>query len=118
MTDVRSALRSELEARGLDVADDTVASRGQIYVKGDGDLAAGLFDFKSSAREAVDTMYQGHWSAGLPPRFAVLPAAATAEPDFEMLEQVRIGAVLYEVVGDVITFRDLDASLTALIGNL
>lgn len=43
MNDVRIALRRELLSRGLEVADDTVASRGELYVKGRADLAAGLF---------------------------------------------------------------------------
>lgn len=30
-----------------------------LYVVGDDDLARALFEFKSTAREACDTMYQG-----------------------------------------------------------
>jgi len=114
MADVRQALRRELESRGLAVADDTVASRNEIYVKGDGDLAAGLFEFKQTVREATDTMYQGHWTEGLPPRFAVLPADAASDPYYEMLEQMRIVPLLYEVAGENITFLELDAAVARL----
>lgn len=114
MNDVRRALRNELESRGLDVADDTVASRGEVYVKGAGDLAAGLFEFKSAVHEAIETMYQGHWTEGMPPRFAVLPAEAASDPSFELLEQMRILPLLYERVGDSISFPGLDAALESL----
>lgn len=111
MTDVRAALRHELESRGLVVADDTVASRGELYVKGSGDLASSLFEFKNSAAQATETMYQGNWTEGLPPRFAVLPAEAASEPMFELLEQMRIHPLLYEVTDDSVTFLDLDTAL-------
>jgi len=114
MTEVRQALRLELESLGFDVADDTVASRGEIYVKGEGDLAAGLFEFKRSAQEAIDTMYQGNWTEGLPPRFAVLPADATNDPSFELLEQMRVYPLLYENTGEGVGFLDLDAALARL----
>lgn len=116
MSDVRQALRSVLESRGLAVADDTVASRGEIYVEGAGDLAAGLFEFKRSASEAIDTMYQGNWTEGMPPRFAVLPAEATSDPSFELLEQMHIYPLLYEGAGDEVAFLDLDAALARLRG--
>lgn len=117
MDSVRHALRRELESRGLDVADDTVASRGEIYVKSEGDLAAGLFEFKRTAREAIDTMYQGHWIEGLPPRFAVLPAeAAAGDPSFELLEQMHITPLLYETAAEDVTFLGLDAVLQRLRG--
>lgn len=114
MTDVRAALRREFEDRGLDVADDTVAPRGEIYVKGNGDLAAGLFEFKRSVRDAIDTMYQGHWTEGLPPRFAVLPADAQNDPSFELLEQMHILPLLYRAAEDGVAFLDLDAALARL----
>lgn len=114
MTDIREALRSELEARGLDVASDTVAARGELYVRGDGDLAAAMFEFKPTVREAMDTMYQGHWTEGLPPRVAVLPADAASDPYFEVLEQARIVPLLYETTGDGVTFLDLDGTLERL----
>lgn len=115
MTDIRQALRRELEDRGLQVADDTFASRNELYVKGDGDLAAAMFEFKSTVQEATDTMYQGHWTEGLPPRFAVLPADSVNDPYFEMLEQMRIIPLLY-VIDDGITFPGLDEALTRLDG--
>lgn len=114
MSDVRSALRDELRSRGLDVADDTVASRGEIYVEGRGDLAAGLFAFRQSVTEAIETMYQGNWGEGMPPRFAVLPAAEMSDPSFEMLEQMRITPLLYEVDDGDVEFLDLDAALDTL----
>lgn len=114
MNDVRRALRRELESRGLDVADDTVASRGELYAKGEGDLASGLFEFKRSVREAIDTMYQGNWSEGLPPRFAVLPAEATDDPSFEILEQMRIYPLLYELAEEDVTFLGLETALERL----
>ena len=116
MNDVQLALRRELESRGLDVADDTVAPRGELYVKGGGDLAAGLFEFKRTVRETVDTLYQGHWTEGLPPRFAVLPADAANDPSFELLEQMQINPLLYETAEDGITFLELDAALERLRG--
>lgn len=114
MTNVQQALRRELGVRGLDVADDTVAARGVIYVKGYGDLAAGLFEFKETVVEAMETMYQGHWIDGLPPRFAVLPAAEAHDSSFELLEQARIIPLLYEVDGDAISFVDLDTAVARL----
>lgn len=114
MTDARQALRQELESRGLEVADDTVASRGELYVKGSGDLAAGLFEFKRTVPEATDTMYQGHWTEGLPPRFAVLPAEAADDPSFELLEQMHIIPLLYRDAEGRITFLELAAVLERL----
>ena len=114
MADVRSALRRELAARGFGVAEDTVASRGELYVEGGGDLAAGLFEFKGSVQEAIETMYQGHWTQGLPPRFAVLPTTAASDPSFELLEQMRIVPVLYEVSDENAMFVELDVALQQL----
>lgn len=114
MTDIRQVLRRELEDRGLQVADDTFASRNELYVKGDGDLAAALFEFKSSVQEATDTMYQGHWTEGLPPRFAVLPADSVNDPYFEMLGQMRIDPLLYEITADGVAFPGLDEALARL----
>ena len=108
VADVRDALRRELEARGLGVADDTIASRGEIYVKGAGDLAAGLFEFKRTVEEAIQTMYQGHWTEGLPPRFAVLPAEASDDPSFDLLKQMHIIPLLYEDAEGTISFVGLD----------
>lgn len=115
MLDVRTALRRELEVRGFDVADDTVSSRGEIYVKGSGDLAAALFEFKPDVPTALETMYQGHWTEGLPPRFAVLPAASQDDASFELLEQMRIIPLLYRDAADEnVAFVDLDAALGRL----
>lgn len=71
----RSALLRDLEGRGYSVASDTLALRNDLYVIGADALAAALFEFKSSVLEACDTMYQGHWLASLPRRFAVLPTS-------------------------------------------
>jgi hypothetical protein len=114
MDDVRSALRRELEARGFDVASDTIASRGELYIKGAVDLAAGLFEFKRTVNEALETMYQGHWTEGLPPRFAVLPAAAADDVAFELLGQMHVIPLLYEIAGESVTFVQLDAALERL----
>lgn len=94
-TVVRQALREALSSAGLVVQSDTLGARGELYVMGEDDLARALFEFHESAREAVDAMYQGSWTPGLPPRFAVLPAAARDESDFEMLEQMRVVPLLY-----------------------
>jgi hypothetical protein len=114
MHDVREALRCELKRRGFPTASDTLATRGEIYVAGPDDLAAALFEFKLTVHEATDTMYQGHWTADMPPRFAVLPADASNDPHFELLEQARITPLLYEVADDQVTFIDLDAALERL----
>lgn len=114
MNDVRDALRRQLEARGLDVADDTVATRGEIYVRGAGDLAAGLFEFKRTVREAIETMYQGHWTGSMPPRFAVLPADGSNDPDFELLEQTHIIPLLHEDAEGTVAFIELDEALSRL----
>lgn len=116
MNEVREALRAELAARGHEVSGDTYASRGELYVKGTGDLAAALFEFKPSAAEAAATMYQGNWTVGMPPRFAVLPAEAAEEPDFELLEQMHLIPLLYDDAAGVVAFRDLDAALARLRG--
>ncbi len=109
----RDALRRELSARGHEVASDTLGSRGELYIVGQDDLAAALFEFKSSAREACDTMYQGSWIEGLPPRFAVLPRESAEEPCFELLEQMRVIPLLYGNNGGGIEFDDLDGVLAS-----
>jgi AcrR family transcriptional regulator len=108
---VREALRSELESRGYSVASDTLGSRGELYISGATDLAEALFEFKRTAREAWDTMYQGSWVVGLPPRFAVLPRSAADESEFELLEQARIAPLLYGAEGETVVFDDLDRVL-------
>lgn len=112
--DPREALRHELEGLGLDVASDTLAARGELYVRAENDLAAAVFEFKPGVAEAIETMYQGRWVEGLPPRFAVLPASASAEPSFELLEQMRIEPLLYEEADGRIAFIDLEAALAKL----
>jgi hypothetical protein len=114
---VRDALRSELRARGLDVASDSHGLKLDLYVMGDGDLALALFEFKSSVHEACDTMYQGSWTAGLPPRFAVLPSSEAQAPELELLEQMRVGVVFFEVEGEGVGFPELEAVLTEHLGG-
>lgn len=116
MREIRQALRRELESRGFSVADDTVSSRDEIYVKGEGDLAAALFEFKPTVQVAMDTMYQGNWSEGLPPRFAVLPTDAFDDPYFEVLKQMRIIPLLYGADAEDVTFPGLDDALAHLGG--
>lgn len=111
IAEVRAALRAELVSRGCEPASDTLGMRPDLYIVGEGDLAAALFAFKGDVREAMDTMYQGSWVVGLPPRFAVLPASAADDPSFELLEQARIIPLLYVVDGETVTFRDLDRLL-------
>jgi len=97
---VRAALRERLVARGHVVESDTLGPRGGLYITGSGDLAAALFEFKNSAHEVVDTMYQGAW-------IDVPPASSTGEGAFELLEQMRIIRLLYVVDGDTVEFVDL-----------
>jgi len=111
MTEVRQALRAQLRTRGYDVASDSHGLRTEIYIMGDGDLARALFEFKATAAEAVDTMYQGSWVEGLPPRFAVMPSTESARPDVEMLEQVRVIPLYFTVTGTGVEFADLDLVL-------
>ena len=112
--DVSSALRSELESRGHSVGGDTVGLRGELYVRGDGDRAAALFEFKSTAEEACVTMYQGSWLPTLPPRFAVLPVAERDEPALDMLTQAGFSVLLYEWSGEAVTFLDVEAALAKI----
>lgn len=109
MQAVREALRDELTARGHAVGSDTRAVRGELYVMGDNDLAVALFEFKPSAREAFESMYQGAWVEGLPPRFAVMPSTAETDPEFELLEQVRIIPLLYSEADGQVRFHGLEA---------
>jgi hypothetical protein len=111
---VRRTLCLELEGRGHVVAGDTVALRGELYVRGDGDGVAALFEFKSSAEEAVETMYQGSWTADLPPRFAVLPVSQRDHFEVELLRQAGMKTLFYEVISGEVAFEDLDAALEIL----
>jgi hypothetical protein len=104
---VRRALRSELESRGYDVGGDTVGLRDDLYVRGSGDLAAALFEFKSTADEACATMYQGRWMSHLPPRFAVLPVSQRYEPALDMLTQSGLSVLFYEECEGSVVFSDL-----------
>jgi hypothetical protein len=106
---VRDALRANLRARGLETA--SAGLQGELYVLGEGDLARALFEFKPSAQDAMETMYQGSWSAGMPPRFAVLPSGKVDTSAMEMLEQMHVIPVLFEASPEGITFRDLDRLL-------
>ena len=108
---VRRTLCLELESRGYSVAGDTVALRGELYVRGQGDRAAALFEFKSSAEEAVETMYQGSWTADMPPRFAVLPVSQRDHVESELLRQAGMRTLFYEATVAGVVFVDLDAAL-------
>ncbi|MEN6429645.1 MAG: hypothetical protein ABFC80_02205, partial [Coriobacteriales bacterium] len=111
---VRETLRRELTLRGFEVADDTVSVRGELYVKGQSGLAGALFEFSPSVSAAIDALYRGHWSEGLPPRYAVLPAETGDDPAFELLEQMHIHPLLYEIAEAQVVFHALDAALTRL----
>lgn len=113
---VRDALRTQLAALGYDVGSDTLGMRSGLYVMGENDLAKALFEFKLDVREAMETMYQGSWVAGLPPRFAVLPAEAAEDPSFELLEQARIIPLLYTSSDGGVQFSDLDRLLAEHLG--
>jgi hypothetical protein len=112
----RATLRGELEARGYSVASDTLTLRGELYVRGDHDLALALFEFKATAEEAFAAMYQGTWVDGMPPRFAVLPALEADSQGLDLLEQARVHALFFERAGADLRFPDLDSAL-ALIGR-
>jgi hypothetical protein len=108
---VRRALLQQLEGRGYSVAGDTVALSGELYVRGEGDRAAALFELKSSAEEAFETMYQGSWTADMPPRFAVLPASQRDHAQVELLRQAGMSTLFYEVTAVGVAFVDLEAAL-------
>jgi hypothetical protein len=114
---LRDALRHELTERGLETAGDSHGMRSDIYILGENDLARALFEFKPTVAEACDTMYQGSWVAGLPPRFAVLPASESESPELEMLEQIQVTPVFFSVEDGAVTFRDLDALLAEHLGS-
>jgi hypothetical protein len=114
---IRQALRSELERHGYDVGGDTVSLRGDVYVRGTGDLAAALFEFKQTADEACVTMYQGRWLDHLPPRFAVLPASERGHAALDMLTQSGLSVLFYEHDGEMVRFLELPDAL-ALFKNL
>ncbi len=93
---VSMALSAELQARGFAVAGDTVGLRGALYIKGDGDRALALFEFKGTAEEAIETMYQGRWMPDMPPRYAVLPVTERDKPELDLLNQAGLSFLLYE----------------------
>jgi hypothetical protein len=110
---VREALRAELTARGYSVASDTVSLRRELYVRGPGDHAAAIFEFKSTAAEALESMYkgQGRWTPELPPRFAVLPAAERTSPEADLLVQAGFSVLFMEVLDEDILFLELESAL-------
>ena len=108
---VRSALRNELQKRGYAVAKDTAGSNDELYIQGDGDRAAALFEFKATAEEACMTMYQGSWLESLPPRFAVLPAAEKPGPSVDFLGQAGLSVLFYQVAEGRVTFVDFESAL-------
>jgi hypothetical protein len=93
------------------VAGDTVSLRGELYIRGEGDKALALFEFKATAEEACYTMYQGSWLSTMPPRFAVLPASERAEPGLDILRQAGLSVLLYEADQGGVVFLDLEATL-------
>jgi hypothetical protein len=113
---VRSALRAELITRGHLVASDTLGARSDLYIIGPNDLAKALFHFDEDADEAAATMYgSGSWGPGMPPRFAVLPATQSDSPSLEMLEQMRVVPLFYEVDDGRVRFSELDRLLAGHI---
>jgi hypothetical protein len=108
---VRSALRDELRERGYAVGTDTAGSTGGLYIWGDDDRSAALFEFKQTADEACMTMYQGSWLASMPPRFAVLPMAEQNAPSVDFLQQAGLSVLFYEAADGRITFLDFDSAL-------
>jgi hypothetical protein len=111
---IRSALRLELEARGYSVARDTAGARGELYIWGDGDRAAALFEFKETADDACLTMYQGSWLPTLPPRFAVMPAAERLASSVEILLQAGLSVLFYAFAEEKVDFIDLEAAVAEI----
>ena len=109
--DIRELLRAELARRGYDIGGDTAGLRGELYIRGAGDVASALFEFKSDAEEACRTMYQGSWLPSMPPRFAVLPAQEKGEPGVELLAQCGLRVLFYQVEDGCVAFEELDAAL-------
>jgi len=114
---VQRALRAALAERGRHLAGDTTGRNRALYIMGAGDVAAALFEIKSSADDAVyDLLNQGSWVAGMPPRFAVVPAATADAGSLETLEQMRAHPILFDVEAESVRFRDLDDVLAAHLG--
>ena len=88
-----------------------------LYIVGADDVAQALFEFKPSADDAVyELLCQGAWVAGMPPRFAVLPAAEAQSPSLETLVQIKAFPLLFDAGGEGVTFRDLDRLLREHLG--
>jgi len=106
---VRAAMRALLESRGYAVASDTLGLRSELYILGPGDLARALFEFATDAQDAAESLYQsGSWAAGMPQRFAVLPSRELESPSMELIEQMRVIPVAFEVGPQGVAFPDLD----------
>jgi hypothetical protein len=106
---VLCALRAELAERGHSLSGDTIGMQRSLYVMGPNDLARAVFEFKATAGDAAyELMFQGAWMPSMPPRFVVLPATEENDPSLDTLEQMRAIPLLYDVVGEAVTFRDLD----------
>lgn len=118
LTAVRDALRAALESRGHAVGGDTAGFKGDLYIWGDGDRARALFETKTSAAEAAETMYQGQgrWTADLPPRVAVIPASEEGGWMIDMLRQAGILTLGFTVSEDAVTFPGLDDLLAGFEG--
>ncbi|MGV8084504.1 MAG: hypothetical protein AB2L09_12880 [Coriobacteriia bacterium] len=111
LNQTREALRLALAERGLRVESDTASCGRSLYIMGDNDLACAMFEFYKSAAEAAEAaLYQGAWVEGLPPRFAVLPASARNEDDFDLLGQIHIIPLIY-IRAEGIEFPELDQLL-------
>jgi len=111
---VQRALRTELTQRGRQVSADSAGMRAALYITGPDDVALALFELKPNAGDAVyDLMFQGSWVSGMPPRFAVVPAAGADVDSLTMLEQMRAHPLLFEIEEGTVRFRDLDSVLAA-----
>lgn len=110
---VRDALRAELVALGHDVASDTMSHGRHLYIIGPNDLAKALFVLGTDAGDMAEGMYRssGSWVAGMPPRFAVLPAAEVENPAFEMLEQIRAIPLLFTIEDAAVRLQELEQLL-------
>jgi hypothetical protein len=83
-------------------------------VRGAGDRADAIFEFKTTAAEAAETMYQGRWTSDLPPRFAVLPLAEREAPEVGFLEQAGLSVLFFEAGEQDILFTEFDRALETI----
>jgi hypothetical protein len=111
---VRDALKRELAARGWLAGRDSAGSQGELYLWGDGDSAAALFEFKPTAQAACESMYQGSWLATLPPRFAVLPVSEKDAAEVDFLWQAGLSVLFYEKAEPGVVFTDLKSALALI----